>query len=409
MFTWPRLASIGTSRRDFFIVFTLLFNAFTWFYMIMIMGGGILDSAATMQLIFYIATIGSGIAGSMFSERIRRLDILYVWMGLGTISSFLLTSFWIMAIPYVSVVYVLLGISFGIGMPSSLAFLADYTRVENRGRISSLIFFAVNLGALPLAILFTEFNLITNSIILTVWRGLGLLVFILLKPQEKKTVETDLKVSFSSILNNRSMILYLLPWIMFSLIDSLEKALLGDFVGPNFLHTILTVEPVIASLFILIGGFLADRIGRKRVVTSGFVLLGIAYASVGLAPTMQLAWYFYIAMDGIATGALWIIFLLIIWGDLSESGVREKYYAIGCVPYLARNIISVMLVPFFAKVQASAAFSLASFFLFLAVLPLMYAPETLSQKKIELRQLKGYIEQAKKAREKHTGKSVIEG
>jgi hypothetical protein len=39
----------------------------------------------------------------------------------------------------------------------------------------------------------------------------------------------------------------------------------------------------------------------------------------------------------------------------------------------------------------------------------MYAPETLPQRKIELRQLKGYIEQAKKAREKHTGKSVIEG
>jgi len=402
MFRWLRSMSI-TSRRDLLIVFTLLFNTFTWLFMTsMIMNDRTLNpnAATTLQAIFYFAVIGSAISGSLLSEKIRRLDILYVWMGLGIFSSFLLTFFYIMEIPYIWIVFLLLGISFGIGMPSSLAYLADYTSVDNRGRISSLIFFGVNLGALPLAILFTEFNLLTNSIILTIWRGLGLLTFVLLKPQETKSVETNSTVTFFSIINNKSMVLYLLPWIMFTMIDSLEKLLLKNFVGPDLYSITLTVEPVIASLFILIGGFLADRIGRKRVVTGGFVALGLAYAIVGLSPT-TLAWYVYIAIDGVSGGVLSIIFILVLWGDLSEPGVREKYYAIGNVPLLMKNIIPVILLTFLMKVEVTAAFSMASFFLFLAVPALMYAPETLPQKKIELRQLKGYIEQAKKVSEKY--------
>jgi hypothetical protein len=63
----------------------------------------------------------------------------------------------------------------------------------------------------------------------------------------------------------------------------------------------------------------------------------------------------------------------------------------------------------YISIEPYAAFSFASFFLFLAVLPLMYAPETLPQKNIEQRQLKGYIEKAKKVSEKYLKKNGAEG
>jgi hypothetical protein len=47
------------------------------------------------------------------------------------------------------------------------------------------------------------------------------------------------------------------------------------------------------------------------------------------------------------------------------------------------------------------AFSLASFFLFVAVLPLMYAPETLPEKKIKDRELRDYLEKAKRTKDKY--------
>jgi len=51
-----------------------------------------------------------------------------------------------------------------------------------------------------------------------------------------------------------------------------------------------------------------------------------------------------------------------------------------------------------------AAFSVAAFFLFLAVLPLISAPETLPEKKVELRRLRSFAEEAQKAKEKYERK-----
>ena len=53
---------------------------------------------------------------------------------------------------------------------------------------------------------------------------------------------------------------------------------------------------------------------------------------------------------------------------------------------------------------AGALFSFMAFFLFIAVLPLIYAPETLSDKVTKDRDLKSYIENAKKKVQKESDK-----
>jgi len=407
MLKWPRFEVQGISRRDFALVFTLLFNAFTWSYMVIIIVESFpLDSAirSAFDTVFYIAASGAGLSGAVFSEKMRRLRFLYVWMVLGLLSSSLLIFMYSITLAYLSIIFILLGISFGLGMPSSLAYLGDCTNVENRGLVGSLIFLAANLSVLPLAVLFMASNPVLSVVILAVWRGLGLIVFVSLKPKEESFRKEEKHVSFISVFRRRSFVLYLLPWVMFTLIDTLEKALLRDFFGPDFHRFILTIEPVIAVFFMFIGGLLADRIGRKLTVIYGFVSLGIGYAIVGLAPMTRIAWYFYTFVDGAAAGVLLTMFLLVLWGDLSQPGVREKYYAIGSFPFLTRSIISLPFATFIASLPANAAFSMASFFLFLAVLPLMYAPETLPEKKIELRRLKNYVEQAKKLTQKQAEK-----
>jgi hypothetical protein len=60
-----------------------------------------------------------------------------------------------------------------------------------------------------------------------------------------------------------------------------------------------------------------------------------------------------------------------------------------------------VVVPFAGDIKAVTAFSLASFFLFVAVLPLMYAPETLPEKKIKDRELRDYLEKAKRTKDKY--------
>ncbi|MCL6579519.1 MAG: hypothetical protein K6T73_09070, partial [Candidatus Bathyarchaeota archaeon] len=78
-----------------------------------------------------------------------------------------------------------------------------------------------------------------------------------------------------------------------------------------------------------------------------------------------------------------------------------KFYALGGLPFLLANFVSILIRPYASAISPTAAFSFASFFLFLAVLPLMYAPETLPEKKIKERELKEYVEKAKKIKEKY--------
>jgi len=133
--------------------------------------------------------------------------------------------------------------------------------------------------------------------------------------------------------------------------------------------------------------------------------LGVAYAIIGLLPLSDLSWYLYFVVDGVAWGIFYLTFVLILWGDLSQPGSREKYYALGSVPFFLSYVIPRFLTESFVEqIALSAAFSLASFFLFIAVLPLLYAPETMPEKKIELKRLRKFAEDAKKAKEKYEGK-----
>jgi MFS family permease len=172
-------------------------------------------------------------------------------------------------------------------------------------------------------------------------------------------------------------------------------------MGSNFTLA-SSVEFAIAGFFSVIGGILADIIGRKRVAITGFILLGIDYAVFGLFSDTRAIWYVYTVLDGIAWGMFAAVFLMTVWGDLAGNNQKERYYVLGGLPYLLASFLSVIVTAFLTFIPASTAFSLASFFLFVAVLPLMYAPETLSEKRIKEMELKSYLEKAKKIKEKYT-------
>ena len=85
-----------------------------------------------------------------------------------------------------------------------------------------------------------------------------------------------------------------------------------------------------------------------------------------------------------------------VWGDMANGGGAEKFYALGsaCVP--AGVIFSLAISPWLKSVSISSAFSLASFFLFLAIIPIFFAPELLPEKILKEREMKKYVEEAKK-------------
>lgn len=399
-------AYAGVSKKNILIVFILLFNALTWYYGISMTLDKIIKNWGTVTKtliwgLYICAIISSSIVGSIISNKFRTLHFIYIWTLIGIVSSPLLFFLDQFNLINASTISFFLGVSFGLGIPSCLTYFADSFPIENRGRIAGIIFLGINIGASILAILVTTFSLLINSVGLTLWRVLGLILILLWNIRE---IDKEKKyITFSTIMSDRIFILFLAPWLMFCLIENFETMVLQKALEAGFYGFMLTVEALIGSIFAFIGGWLCDMIGRKRVIIYGFVALGLAYAVITIFPS-TIAWYFYFVIDGFSAGMLWVAFILIIWADLSQQGGREKYYAIGSIPYFAAPLIRLLLAPF-VEIPAYAAFSIASFFLFLAVIPLMYAPETLPEKKLEARKLKQYIEEAKKIKEKHAKKS----
>lgn len=395
------------SIKDFCIVFVLLVNAFAWFYMAPIMIDGILEGinvtdtqGIIVQLVYYSGIVISSIIGSILANKINRLKFIYAWTVMGIAASvvpILFSSFtWIDCL----IISIFLGASFGLGIPSCLSYFADVTQVENRGRISGIILLTANMAAPILAIAFSGLDLTTALVVFAGWRSLGLIVFFLQPNEKNSSSERKLGESFSGIIKDKTFGFYLLAWIMFCLVDRIGGPLVIDSLG-DVSEIMIITSPIIASITALIAGIVADWIGRKKIVLYGFISLGIAYALVGIILGEPLVNYFFVVINGITAGLLFVTFILILWGDMSQSGSREIYYTIGIIPFFLTEIIGLALDGYFIQIQETSIFSVAAFFLFLAVLPLLYAPETLPERKIKLRQLRKYVDEARKVKEKH--------
>lgn len=400
--------SEAETRKSLLIAFILVFFTLSWwsmsiaayrkFYQPM----EALEPSITLvaRASYYISIVVSSIVSSIIVKKVKSYSFLYYWMLAGAISSvipiFLVsTNAW-----HLFTVSLLLGSVFGIGMPSCLALFADMTNVGNRGTLSGVVFLASNLVIAIVAVALLDAQLELIALAAGVWRTFGLVLFFLLRPKEGTTLEVRRYFSFSSVLQNRQFILYFVPWFAFSLVEWFEYPIRTNLFG-EFATLVEIIGVAVGSIAAAIGGVFADKIGRKIIVLYGFVSIGIAYAVLSIASTNILAWYFFAIIDAIAFGLIYAMFVLTLWGDLSQPNEREKYYAIGTIPFFIAGILELIARPYVALIPPEAAFSLAAFFLFLAILPLLYAPETLPEKKIQERELRQYVEKAQKVKKKY--------
>ena len=396
----------SSSWKGFAPAFIVVFNSLAWYTLTYLMFNNAItqltisaNESLMLFVAYYVAAALSVIFGSIFFARARDAGLL-LWMLAGTVMTVLLTTIMSDNMSINMLISFLFGISVGVGFPSCLAYFADATRIEHRGIQGGITWTAIGIGSLVLALLVTSFDSFSTFAALAIWRLSGLVAFFFLR-NRKGEKETGKSPAYRSILRRRDVLLYLVPWIMFCFVNFTETPILQKLFG-DFYVLVTLAEFALIGIFSLIGGLLADTVGRKRVVITGFVTLGIAYALLSFASGTPISWYLYTAFDGFAWGMFAAVFFMTLWGDLGEGYEKEKYYALGGLPYLLAGFLPIVVAPYVDLIGTVAAFSLASFFLFLAVLPLMYAPETLPEKSIKERELKSYVEKAKKAKEKFT-------
>jgi MFS family permease len=348
---------------------------------------------------FPLSIILSALVGSLFLSHARKVSFLRAWLLLGTVASLL------PAVPMGTsfigsmMVIVALGVALGLGMPPLLSYFAESIPVENRGIMGGLTFFAVTASAPITLLTISSLDLTTSVILCAAWRFWSIPVLLTSRQKDEPVICCERTTKLDGILHNKTFALYFLAWFMFSMVDGLESHIMFSHEG-EFGFTMNMVEPVVAAFSALVAGAFADWVGRKKVIIFGFISIGIAHAVLGITSQLWVgSWFLFFAADGFAIGLLWTMFTIVIWGEIASSGI-EKHYAVGEAPYFLTQVVSLFFAPYVALISETSAFSLAAFFLFIAVIPLLYAPETLPEKKIQERQLKIYTEQALKLKQK---------
>jgi MFS family permease len=399
-------------QREFISVFIVVVNILSWYfplYLFLESALGEFQNGPTLLLLAFgvqfAAAIGFGILGTALAKRFPSTNaFLSFWMFVGIIASAFMVTLETFNVTHILLVSFLLGFALGLGLPSSFEYFGDHSTVENRGLLAGITFLASMLFTFLIGLLLSFSTLFVGALILAAWRGIGLFLFLLARPKHDNRKENLTEVSYRAVLLDRSFLLYLIPWAMFCLINFIELPVENNLFGEDFAAFVPIAEFGIGGFVALLGGWFADSVGRKRIIIVGFIMLGIGYAVLGLFHGFTPSWYLYIIINGIAWGIFLPMFYLVIWSELAGNRIKGKYYLIGLVPFLIASYAQIIITPFAEGIEFSGAFSLASFFLFIAVLPLLYAPETLPEKKMELRRLRSFAEEAKKAKEKYESK-----
>jgi MFS family permease len=286
-----------------------------------------------------------------------------------------------------------------------MGYFTESITTEKRGRASGITLLLTGVGMVAFGIIGGSIEV--RTIILSAWKIMGLLFLLIFKETKTEVVVNPSKIfSYFNVIKQRTFVLYLVPWIMFSLITYLTAPVQNALLDHEFIDLMIIIENVFIAIFAVVGGFLLDIVGRKRMSIIGFALIGIGYAALGIDITNMANWYFYTVVDGVAWGILLVIFVITVWGDISYGAPSDKFYAIGVLPFFISKFLQFTIGDqIAASVPATSIFSLTAFFLFIAVLPLVYAPETLPEKTMRDRELKSYLYKAQKLVQKETEKN----
>jgi MFS family permease len=338
------------------------------------------------QILFYGFVFFWTIMGSFVGARIERRKLLLSWISLGILATFLLALF--QGLIFAIISSFLLGLSFGFGFPSSMAFTADCTTIEERARVCGAIIlttFIIAFAAIAIASVF-NFALLDIILLLAVVRATSFPALFLDKCDENPKPREKLPTSPAY----RDFILYLLPWVMFSN----AAAMVWDFIPQTSAYTnaIAIGQPlryVCIAIFGLISGFSADRYGRKQPIIIGLIILGISFAFLGFdfSPFSVLV---YAVVSGIAWGLFFVVYLAIP-GDLSNSSTREKFYGLTLLPFVIFAVWSAIPAAAFPMVSVSSFSLIVSVIVFLSIIPVFRARETLSTQKIQERKMKEHL------------------
>lgn len=343
-------------------------------------------------LVFLLAMAGSSyLMGHVVDRTKRRLIFILIFALIGSVLT--LTFLWLKTLGEAMLVSMFLGISAGAVAVSWGAYFADSTQPEERGKIMGIgmacafivAYFFWTVGDLGFGEMPSTPIIIISGIFL-----LMVLAFALRPPEKIRDI--DPTKAGKQPVTKQTFYLYCISIFLFSwvggIVFSVVLPTIRDLYGATNFYVIWAV---LYSVGALTAGFFMDSEGRKPIAIVGLVIAGTS---------LVILWF-----GGMAMGYVGLIFMVfgfafisvfsfVIWADLASALSRGRGYGIGhgiLTLAFAMGLISIGIT--YGRVtieEIRTSLLLASFLLFVCIVPLIFAEEPLPKELLEQRKLDEY-------------------
>ncbi|MCW3998566.1 MAG: MFS transporter [Candidatus Bathyarchaeota archaeon] len=391
------------SFRKLLAVILLFSSSFAWFFIFftyfenLISPGLSLDSflANAGSVIFLISCVIFAFIGGAIAEKVNLRKFLILWILFGLVV--LLPLIFFRGDEFLIFFAILGGLAFGLGFTPSLAFFAESTTPDERGRVAGVMILVAFVLVVfsSVAIVALGLESITILSVFVGVKSIGFLSLLLDPVARSKNKAKPWRMIFSLKDFNYYLLALVLFYVAAGLVSLLWIALPNTPEYEAALRSANIIRYIGLGIFAILAGILADRIGRKKPIILGLIMLGAGYAIVGLMTTPE-TYFVNLLLSGLAWGVIMVVYL-VVPADLSPPGSAERFYAIGwllpLMIYIGLNG-SGRLLGFVPPVDIFSA--ILSIILFTSILPILYAVETLSESKIRERRFRDYTEKVGK-------------
>lgn len=394
---------IQLSKTSFFLVSIFFFAFYEIYYFLL---SNFLDYVIPFGLdinwlrgILYFFTVLVLFFSGFFIKKLNNLKIIYSCSILSSIFSILLFVNFFNGFQLIILFFLVSFIS--LGMLSTLGIFGNLTLPEERGRVGGLIGFVVFL-----LFYFVNYSIVLNldffgSVVFCLALSILPLVGLLFKHFPTKLL--SIKTRAINYYERRVSVLYFIPWILFSVFNSTLASNSSDFIRPlisdSLFFSLLTIQVTGVVFGVLLGGFIADLFGRRFSLVFSLTLYGFGSALLGLFEN-ELVYLGVYAVSGLSWGFLFVLYIFVVWGDLSHEKNRLQLYSIGLISYFISLGIGSLVKVSLSLFQSTL---LIVMLIFVLNIPILFAPELLPSYILEKIRMKNHMVKVKKLQKKNQG------
>jgi hypothetical protein len=381
------------SRRTILLnlpIFTSLFL----FYYVFLVGAlpGISDNLAITQAAFLFTVAITMLLVSHLKYDLGKKHIVIFSLALiVTLLSLLIKA----SFPYTLLSIILTGVFFGISQLAYYKLFWANTDGTRRSRIAGIIGFISLIIYFPIISIALNALVVYENIALCILLAAGTAIGGVLFREETDKEAIKRKIVYYP--EKRTIILYAVPWILFTFLNvTLTKniTVTASVLSSSTMYLLLSASQIVGGIIgALLGGYFADKVGRRLTLIFSVALYGISMAFRGFTDNGPALLSSFIG-EGLTWGIFLVLYSFVIWGDLANTKNVTKLYAIGLLSfYVTAGIGSFELT---ANISVVNSTLISCILIFLAIIPIAMAPELLTTEAQEKIKLTKYMKKAQK-------------